>query len=112
MDKPAVRGTTKGDEISRDIRPYLKLYFPLHVLDWRFEESGSGCYELTWLKVRERVDGGNSSNGEGWVYRLCCGAVECVVGAFDFEELVALVWAASDLRLLMMLIVRSSISRV
>lgn len=70
MDKPAVRGTTKGDKISRDIRPYLKLYFQLHVLDWRFEESGSGCYELTWLKVRQRVDGGNSSNGEGWVYRL------------------------------------------
>ena len=40
------------------------------MLDWRFEESGSGCYELTFLKVRERVDGGNSSNGEGWVYRL------------------------------------------
>ena len=73
MDKPAVRGATKGDEISRDIRPYLKLYFPLHVLDWRFEESGSGCYELVFLKVRERVDGTNGShgsNGEGWVYRV------------------------------------------
>ena len=67
MDKPAVRGATKGDEISRDIRPYLKLYFPAHVLDWRFEESGSGCYELTYLKVRERVDG---AQGEGWVYRV------------------------------------------
>jgi len=73
MDKPAVRGATKGDEISRDIRPYLKLYFPLHVLDWRFEESGSGCYELTFLKVRERVDGVHGeggSVGEGWVYRV------------------------------------------
>ena len=70
MDKPAVRGATKGDEISRDIRPYLKLYFPLHVLDWRFEESGSGCYELTFLKVRERVDGATGSVGEGWVYRV------------------------------------------
>ena len=79
MDKPAVRGATKGDEISRDIRPYLKVYFPVHVLDWRFEESGSGSYELTYLKVRERVDGGNGSDnsgssggsaGSGWVYRV------------------------------------------
>ena len=28
---------------------------------------GRGVYELTWLKVRERVDG---ASGEGWVYRV------------------------------------------
>ena len=70
MDKPAVRGATKGDEISRDIRPYLKVYFPVHLLDWRFEESGSGSYELTYLKVRERVDGADGSVYGGWVYRV------------------------------------------
>lgn len=67
------RAATKGDEISRDIRPYLKVYFPVHVLDWQFEESGSGCYELTYLKVRERVDGGSGSDNSGssgWVYRV------------------------------------------
>ncbi len=67
MDKPAVAALTKADEIGRDIRPYLRLYFPVNVLDWRFEERIEGGSELVYLKVRERVDG---ADGEAWVYRI------------------------------------------
>jgi hypothetical protein len=67
MDKPASRAVTKADELEGDIRPYLKLYFPVHVLNWRFEETGAGRYELTYLKVRERIDEGAA---DGWVYRV------------------------------------------
>jgi len=67
MDKPASKAVTKADELEGDIRPYLKLYFPVHVLNWRFEETGAGSYELSYLKVRERIDDGSA---DGWVYRI------------------------------------------
>lgn len=53
MDKPAAKVRTKADEIERDVRPYLRLYFPEHVLDWDFMENPFGKLELTYLKVRE-----------------------------------------------------------
>jgi hypothetical protein len=67
MDKPASKAVTKADELEGDIRPYLKLYFPVHVLNWKFEETDAGNYELTYLKVRERI---NDGAADGWVYRI------------------------------------------
>lgn len=67
LDKPASRAVTKADELEGDIRPYVKLYFPVHVLNWKFEETGSGSFELVYLKVRERIDDGSA---DGWVYRI------------------------------------------
>ncbi len=67
LDKPASKAVTKADELEGDIRPYLKLYFPVHVLNWKFEETGSGSFELVYLKVRERIDDGSA---DGWVYRI------------------------------------------
>ena len=60
MDKPAVTGNTKADELAQEIRPYLTLITPENVLDWNYERAASGRYELSMLKVREWISGDKS----------------------------------------------------
>ncbi len=55
VDKPNVKATTHADEITGGIRPYLRFYKPLDVLDFEFTQKPSGGYELTWFKVKEET---------------------------------------------------------
>ena len=56
MDKPAVVANTRADELAQEVRPYLTLITPENVLDWRYERSSNGRYELAMLKVREWIE--------------------------------------------------------
>lgn len=51
VDKPMVQLTTRADEISLGVRPYVSLYSPLAVVDWNYERAITGQYQLTHLKV-------------------------------------------------------------
>jgi len=56
MDKPAVTANTRADELAQEVRPYMTMVTPENVLDWRYERSANGRYELSMLKVREWIE--------------------------------------------------------
>ena len=55
MDKPKSTAGTKAEELAQDIRPYVTMFTPENVLDWNWERTPSGRFELDYLKVRESV---------------------------------------------------------
>ena len=55
--KPKINAVTRADEIAAGVRPYLNLLTPLNVLDWRWERSDSGYYDLRYLKYIEDING-------------------------------------------------------
>ena len=56
VDKPKSVVGTRAEELSLGIRPYLTLFTPENVIDWRYERTPTGRYELTYLKLRESID--------------------------------------------------------
>lgn len=61
VDKPESNAQTRAEELEQDIRPYLSLFTPENVFDWKWERSPSGRFELTYLKLREAVDRENAT---------------------------------------------------
>jgi hypothetical protein len=55
VDKPTTEAYTRADELQQGIRPYLSLFTPENVLDWKYERQPNGYYQLTYLKVKEEV---------------------------------------------------------
>ena len=55
MDKPKSTAGTKAEELAQEIRPYVIMFTPENVLDWNYERTASGRFELDYLKVRESV---------------------------------------------------------
>ena len=55
IDKPNTDANTRADELSQGIRPYVSMFTPDNVLDWKYERQRNGLYELTYLKVKEEV---------------------------------------------------------
>lgn len=55
VDKPKSNAGTRAEELAQDIRPYLNLYTPENVFDWRWERTESGRQKLVYLKVREQI---------------------------------------------------------
>jgi hypothetical protein len=55
LDKPKSNAGTKAEELEQDIRPYVTMFTPENVLDWNYERTASGRFELDYLKVRESV---------------------------------------------------------
>ena len=60
VDKPSSNVMTRGEELEQGIRPYLSIYTPENVLDWKYSRSSSGYYFLEYLKIRESIE----DNGE------------------------------------------------
>lgn len=56
VDKPASNAGTKAQELEQEIRPYVTMFTPENVYDWRYERTPSGRFELVYLKVREAVE--------------------------------------------------------
>ena len=56
IDKPQSNAATRAEELAQDIRPYMTMFTPENVFDWRYERMASGKFKLTYLKVRESVD--------------------------------------------------------
>jgi len=57
MAKPNIGAVTRADELAAGVRPYLNLLTPLNVLDWRWERSDNGYYDLRLLKYIEDING-------------------------------------------------------
>lgn len=55
VDKPNSQSFTRADELKQGIRPYVSMFTPDNVLDWKFERTPAGLYELTYLKVKEEI---------------------------------------------------------
>lgn len=55
LDKPKSNAGTRAEELMQGIRPYVNLFTPENVFDWRWERSASGRHHLTYLKLRESV---------------------------------------------------------
>ena len=56
VDKPSSNVMTRGEELEQGIRPYLSIYTPENVLDWKYSRSSSGYYFLEYLKIRESIE--------------------------------------------------------
>jgi len=54
--KANVGATTRADELSQGVRPYLSLITPLMVLDWTYSRDRTGRLELTYLKYLEEIN--------------------------------------------------------
>lgn len=55
LDKPKSTAGTRAEELAQEIRPYVNLFTPENVFDWKWERNVSGRYQLTYLKVREQI---------------------------------------------------------
>ena len=56
IDKPESNAGTRAEELEQDIRPYVSIYTPENVFDWRYTRQPSGRFQLTYLKLRESID--------------------------------------------------------
>jgi len=56
LDKPPVEAKTRAEELGMEIRPYLSIFTPENIYDWKFDRMMNGRYELSYLKIRESYD--------------------------------------------------------
>jgi hypothetical protein len=57
MVKPNIGAVTRADEVAQGVRPYVSLLTPMVVLDWSWQRSPSGRYELDYFKYLEEANG-------------------------------------------------------
>src|SRR5210317_512169 len=57
VDKPNSNAKTRAEELSQDIRPYISIYTPENVTNWKYERASNGRYYLTSLTVVEDMMG-------------------------------------------------------
>jgi hypothetical protein len=65
--KPDVGAITMADEQAMNARPYLSMYNPLAVTDWRWARQSNGGYQLEYIKYVEEVNGTETVVKE-WTY--------------------------------------------
>ena len=54
--KPDIQAVTLADELAADVRPYLNVFTPLTVTDWRWARRPNGSYGLEYIKYVEEVN--------------------------------------------------------
>ena len=55
VDKPSTPVVTLADQQAKNIRPYVAMYSPENVLDWKYERQENGVYQLAQLTLLEEV---------------------------------------------------------
>jgi|MDTB01.2.fsa_nt_gb hypothetical protein len=55
VDKPNTQVNTRAEQLQQGIRPYVSMFTPDNVLDWKYERQANGLYALTYLKVKEEI---------------------------------------------------------
>jgi len=53
IDKPRAVTKTRAEELQQDIRPYMSIYTPENVINWKFERLANGRFYLTSLTLLE-----------------------------------------------------------
>jgi hypothetical protein len=54
--KPQTLARTLADELASNVRPYLSVYTPLTVTDWRWAKQVNGSYKLEYIKYVEEAN--------------------------------------------------------
>ena len=57
VDKPSTPVNTLAEQQAAGIRPYVSMFTPENVIDWRFTRMPNGVYQLDSLKVVEDING-------------------------------------------------------
>jgi len=52
VDKPNVQTMTKADELRENVYPYVSAFYPLAILDWKFDPDERHRPRLTFLKLK------------------------------------------------------------
>ena len=55
--KPNVGAVTRADEMAIGVRPYASIINPLQMIDWHWERSETGYYDLKRIKYVEEING-------------------------------------------------------
>lgn len=55
VDKPSIQTETRAEELEQDIRPYISIYTPENVLNWKYERLPNGKFYLTSLTILENL---------------------------------------------------------
>ena len=58
LDKANTVANTRAEELSQGIRPYISIFTPENVLDWKYSRASNGAYYLSYLKIFEGSDSG------------------------------------------------------
>jgi len=54
VDRPETVVGTRAEELAQGIRPYVTIYTPENILDWKFIRQPNGNYELEFLRLLEQ----------------------------------------------------------
>ena len=60
VDKPLSNAKTRAEELQQEIRPYISIYTPENVTNWKYERAINGKYYLTSLTVVEDMQGNDA----------------------------------------------------
>ena len=56
VDKPNTQVATRAEELEQQIRPYVIMFTPENVVDWKYTRKPSGVYELSMIRIWEGSD--------------------------------------------------------
>jgi len=70
IDKPKSQAMTRAEELNQNIRPYINIFTPENILDWEFQRTPSGMYELSYLKLLEVEYRANGANERYYVRKF------------------------------------------
>jgi hypothetical protein len=56
VDKPSTQVSTRAEELSQEIRPYVSIITPENVIDWQYERKANGVYALSSLTLLDGID--------------------------------------------------------
>jgi len=88
IDKPQSNANTRAEELDQDIRPYLTMFSPENVFDWKYERTSSGRFKLVYLKVRESIDRVDETLTEAYFRVWREDSVELWKSSNDSEKLI------------------------
>lgn len=91
MDKPQSLAGTKAEELEQDIRPYVTMFTPENVYDWKYERTPSGRFELVYLKVVEDINYIDDNNVEEYFRVWTKDEVKSYVVSNEDERMVEVV---------------------
>ncbi len=56
IDKPTTQVSTRAEELSQEIRPYVSIITPENVIDWKYMRKSNGVYALASLTLLDGID--------------------------------------------------------
>ena len=56
VDKPTTQVSTRAEELSQEIRPYVSIITPENVIDWQYMRKPNGVYALSSITLLDGID--------------------------------------------------------